>query len=269
MHDNGNREALPTEAPRPRLLELVSAAIETRHYSRRTEETYVQWIKRFIIFSGRRHPRELGAKEVTAFLSHLAVEGRVAASTQNQALAALLFLYRAVLDEPLPWLDDVIRAKSSARKPSVLTADEAQRLLSHMRGPKLLMASLLYGAGQPCREFSNMRTSAHTAYSIEYFHPKVLDDIESWPADILADYARIAELLMEYGPNLRLPHSRAFGGGLFELRPRGRSRIGRAFYCFLVGRRVVVLHAFIKKSQQTPERELKLARKRMKEVLHG
>lgn len=114
-----------------------------------------------------------------------------------------------------------------------------------------------------------MRTSAHTTYSIEYFHPKVLDDIESWPADILADYARIAELLMEYGPNLRLPHSRAFGGGLFELRPRGRSRIGRAFYCFLVARRVVVLHAFIKKSQQTPERELKLARKRMKEALHG
>ncbi|MCX7135362.1 MAG: integron integrase [Proteobacteria bacterium] len=157
MHDNGNREALPTEAPRPRLLELVSAAIETRHYSRRTEETYVQWIKRFIIFSGRRHPRELGAKEVTAFLSHLAVEGRVAASTQNQALAALLFLYRAVLDEPLPWLDDVIRAKRSARKPSVLTADEAQRLLSHMRGPKLLMASLLYGAGLRLRECLGLR----------------------------------------------------------------------------------------------------------------
>ena len=157
MHDNGNREALPTEAPRARLLELVSAAIETRHYSRRTEETYVQWIKRFIIFSSRRHPRELGAKEVTAFLSHLAVEGRVAASTQNQALAALLFLYRAVLDEPLPWLDDVIRAKRSARKPSVLTADEAQRLLSHMRGPKLLMASLLYGAGLRLRECLGLR----------------------------------------------------------------------------------------------------------------
>jgi phage-related protein len=86
---------------------------------------------------------------------------------------------------------------------------------------------------------------------------------------MLADYARIAELLMEFGPNLRLPHSRAFGGGLFELRPRDKSGIGRAFYCFLVGQRVVILHAFIKKSQQTPERELKLARKRMKEVLHG
>ena len=106
-------------------------------------------------------------------------------------------------------------------------------------------------------------------YSIEYFHPRVLAEIESWPPDILADYARIAELLMDYGPNLRLPHSRAFGGGLFELRPRGKSGTGRASYCFLVGQRAVVLHAFIKKSQQTPERELKLARKRMKEVLHG
>jgi phage-related protein len=79
----------------------------------------------------------------------------------------------------------------------------------------------------------------------------------------------MAELLMDYGPNLRLPHSRSLGGGLFELRPRGKSGIGRAFYCFLIGQRAVVLHAFIKKSQQTPERELRLARKRMKEVTHG
>jgi phage-related protein len=106
-------------------------------------------------------------------------------------------------------------------------------------------------------------------YAIEYFHPRVLAEIESWPADILADYARIAELLMEHGPHLRLPHSRAFGDGLFELRPRGKAGIGRAFYCFLSGRRALVLHAFVKKSQQTPDRELKLARKRMKGVLHG
>ncbi len=106
-------------------------------------------------------------------------------------------------------------------------------------------------------------------YSVEYFHPRVLAEIESWPADILADYARILELLVEHGPNLRLPHSRAFGEGLFELRPRGKAGIGRAFYCFLSDRRALVLHAFIKKSQQTPDRELKLARKRMKGVLHG
>ena len=106
-------------------------------------------------------------------------------------------------------------------------------------------------------------------FSIEYFHPKVLAEIESWPADILADYARITELLMEHGPNLRLPHSRTMGDALFELRPRGKSGIGSAFYCFVIGRRAVVLHAFVKKSQQTPDRELKLARKRLKEMLNG
>ena len=106
-------------------------------------------------------------------------------------------------------------------------------------------------------------------FEIEYFHKRVLAEIESWPVDVLADYARLAELLMEHGPNLRLPHSRAFGDGLFELRPRGKSGIGRAFYCFLDGRRVVVLHAFIKKTQQTPDKELKLARKRLKELQYG
>ena len=94
-------------------------------------------------------------------------------------------------------------------------------------------------------------------------------EIESWPVDVLADYARLVELLAEHGPSLRLPHSRAFGDGLFELRPRGRSGIGRALYCFMLARRVVVLHAFIKKTQETPDRELKLARKRLKELLGG
>lgn len=107
------------------------------------------------------------------------------------------------------------------------------------------------------------------AFEISYFHERVLSEIASWPVEILADYARLAELLTEHGPNLRLPHSRAFGDGLFELRPRGRAGIGRAFYCFLVGKRVIVLHAFIKKSPQTPDNELKLARKRLNEVQHG
>ena len=106
-------------------------------------------------------------------------------------------------------------------------------------------------------------------FEIEYFHERVRAEIETWPVDVLADYARLVELLMEYGPHLRLPHSRAFGGGLFELRPKGRAGIGRAFYCFQIGKRVVVLHAFIKKTPQTPDRELKLARKRLKEILDG
>ena len=107
------------------------------------------------------------------------------------------------------------------------------------------------------------------AFEIEYFHERVFAQIEAWPVDVLADYAHLLELLVEHGPSLRLPHSRAMGDGLFELRPRGRAGIGRAFYCFLIGRRVVVLHAFIKKTQQTPERELRLARKRLKELIDG
>ena len=107
------------------------------------------------------------------------------------------------------------------------------------------------------------------AYQIDYFHQRVLTEVESWPVDVLADYARLIELLAQHGPSLRLPHSKAFGDGLFELRPRGRSGIGRAFYCFLLGKRIVVIHAFIKKTQETPDKELKLARKRAKELQHG
>lgn len=107
------------------------------------------------------------------------------------------------------------------------------------------------------------------AFQIEYFHERVLAQIESWPVDVVADYARLVELLIDHGPDLRLPHSRAFGDGLFELRPKSKSGIGRAFYCFMLGKRITVLHAFIKKSQQTPDKELKLARKRLKELQHG
>ena len=106
-------------------------------------------------------------------------------------------------------------------------------------------------------------------YSIDYFHPKVKEEIESWPVGIVADYARLVDLLIEFGPSLRMPHSRAMGGGLFELRPRGREGIGRAFYCFVIGQKVIILHAFVKKTQETPEHELKIARKRMKEIQNG
>ena len=107
------------------------------------------------------------------------------------------------------------------------------------------------------------------AFEIEYFHDRVLAEIESWPVDVVADYAHLLELLAEHGPHLRLPHSRALGDGLFELRPRGGVGTGRAFYCFLIGKRVVIVHAFIKKTRQTPDKELKLARKRAKELLNA
>ncbi len=104
------------------------------------------------------------------------------------------------------------------------------------------------------------------AYRIEYFNSQVKKSIEKWPVGVLADFARIAELLLDFGPDLRMPHSRSLGRGLFELRPRGREGIGRAFYCYLKGRRIIVLHAFIKKTHATPTRDLKIARRRLKEI---
>lgn len=127
-------------------MERVRGAIRARHYSRRTEASYVHWIKRYIYFHDKRHPEEMGAPEVTAFLTALAVERNVAAATQNQALAALLFLYKQVLGHDLPWLDEMVRAKRPVRLPVVLTVDETRRLLSQMNGTLWIIASLLYGA---------------------------------------------------------------------------------------------------------------------------
>jgi integron integrase len=155
MEENRPPDTVVSAAPR--LLDVVRDAIRRRHYSLRTEQSYVHWIRRFIYFSGRRHPRELGAPEVTGFLNHLARERNVAASTQNQALSALLFLYREALQTPLPWLDQLERAQRPARLPTVLTAVEVRRLLAGMRGTRWLMASLLYGAGLRLRECLTLR----------------------------------------------------------------------------------------------------------------
>ena len=147
----------PRPPKAPRLLDQVRNAVRVRNYSYRTEEAYVHWIKRFIHFSAKRHPMELGAAEVTAFVSHLARDRNVAAATQNQALSALLFLYKEVLKRPLPWLDELERAKRPARLPTVLSPAEVRRLLAAMRGTKWLMASLLYGAGLRLTECLKLR----------------------------------------------------------------------------------------------------------------
>ncbi len=145
----------PAPVQRPRLLDQVRAAIQRLNYSRRTEEAYVHWIKRYIYFHGKRHPAELGEAEAAAFLSHLATERRVAAATQGQALAALLFLYKQVLGRDLGWLDGMTRAKRPVRLPTVLSVQEVQGLLSELSGTALLMAGLLYGAG--LRHFECLR----------------------------------------------------------------------------------------------------------------
>ena len=141
----------------PKLLDQVRDRIRVKHYSIRTESQYVQWIKRFILFHGKRHPQEMGAVEVEAFLTHLAVEGKVSASTQNQALSALLFLYKEVLLIDLPWLDNVVRAKQPQRLPSVLTRTEVRSVLARMNGIHGLMANLLYGTGMRLMECVRLR----------------------------------------------------------------------------------------------------------------
>lgn len=141
----------------PRLLDQVREVIRMRHYSIRTEEAYVHWIRRFILFHGKRHPRELGAPELTAFLSHLAVQGNVAAATQNQALHAILFLYRDVLRLNLPWLAEVQRAKKPQRLPVVFTREEVKILLAQLEGTTWLMATLTYGSGLRLLECLRLR----------------------------------------------------------------------------------------------------------------
>lgn len=141
----------------PKLLDRLRAAIRMRHYSTRTEEIYFDWARRFILFHGKRHPKDMGADEVQSFLSYLALERNVAASTQNQAKAALLFLYREVLHIELPWLDEVVAAKSSKHLPVVLTSTEIRHLLTAMSGTMGLLASLLYGSGLRLQEGLRLR----------------------------------------------------------------------------------------------------------------
>ncbi len=142
---------------RPRLLDQLRDRIRLKHYSIRTEEAYSEWVRRFVIFNGKRHPRDLGAAEVEAFLTHLAVHGRVAASTQNQAKSALLFLYKEVLGFELPWLEGIQSAKRPARLPVVLTRAEIRSLLAETSGTPRLILHLLYGSGLRIMEALRLR----------------------------------------------------------------------------------------------------------------
>jgi site-specific recombinase XerD len=141
----------------PKLLDQVRGKIRLKHYSIRTEQAYLDWIKRFILHFDKQHPKDLGAEEVERFLTYLAVEGKVAASTQNQAKSALLFLYREVLQIELPWLDNVEQAKALKRLPVVLTRHEVQAVLSRMQGTHWLIANILYGTGMRIMECLRLR----------------------------------------------------------------------------------------------------------------
>jgi len=146
-----------TSAQKPKLLDQMRDRIRLKHYSMRTESAYVDWARRYILFHGKRHPKDMGKKEVEQFLIWLAVERNVSASTQNQAKSALLFLYREVLEVNLPWLKDIVMAKTPKRLPVVLTQHEARHLLGELSGTMWLITSLLYGTGMRLLEGLRLR----------------------------------------------------------------------------------------------------------------
>ncbi|MBI4755943.1 MAG: phage integrase N-terminal SAM-like domain-containing protein [Betaproteobacteria bacterium] len=166
MTPPGYTPSSPSPAPsrEPKLLDQVAQRIRRKGYSLRTERSYVGWIKRFILFHGKRHPRDMGKAEVEAFLTSLAVERDVAAATQNQALSAILFLYKEVLETPLPWLDAVERAKKPARLPTVLGVAEVGAVLGQLQATPALMCRLLYGTGMRLMaSFSSRRATSASA----------------------------------------------------------------------------------------------------------
>jgi integron integrase len=149
--------SIQEDKPKPKLLDLVRQALRTRHYSKRTETTYLLWIKRYIFFHNKRHPAEMAEPEVNQFLTNLAVKEKVSASTQNQALSALLFLYRSVIERPLGDLGTVIRARKSKRLPVVFTRAEVKTVLDQMHGEQRLIAVLMYGTGMRLMECLRLR----------------------------------------------------------------------------------------------------------------
>ena len=155
--------------PSSQLLDSVRHAIRLRHYSCRTEKAYVDWIRRFILFQEKRHPRDMGGPEVAEFLSHLANRRHVAAATQAQALAALLFLYKHVLKVDLPWLENVVRARRPKRLPTVLRQEEAHRVIANLDGQHALVAGLLYGSGLRLLEALRLRVK-----DIDFYHRRIL-----------------------------------------------------------------------------------------------
>ena len=178
------------------LLDAVRRAIRVRHYSYRTEQSYLYWVRYFVRFNRRRHPREMGEAEVGAFLTWLAVERQVAAATQDQALNALVFLYRAVLEQPLGNLPQVVRAKVPRRLPSVLSIEEVGTLLSHLEGVHWLIAGLLYGSGLRLREALNLRIK-----DLDFAHRAIMvrdgkgakDRVVTLPDDLSCPLAQLIE----------------------------------------------------------------------------
>lgn len=194
---------------KPRLLDLVRDQIRLKHYSIRTERVYCEWIKRYVRFHNYRHPSEMGAAEVEAFLSDLAVRRDVSASTQNQALAALLFLYKQVLKHDLPWLGEVVRAKKPSRLPVVLSIQEVQQVLGHLEGEVGLVTRLLYGAGLRLMEALRLRVK-----DVDFSRNELLiRDGKGQKDRVTVLPVSVIEALRRHLARVRVLHQQALAGG--------------------------------------------------------
>jgi integrase len=183
---SGSAVALPSQR-KPKLIDRVREALRLRHRSPKTEKAYVAWIYRFIVFNDKRHPSEMAAAEIERFLSSLAVERGVSASTQNQALAAILFLYRDVLGIQLPWMDGIVRARRPDRLPIVLTRQEVGALLGELAGRERLMATLLYGSGLRLLECVRLRIK-----EIDFEKREILEGVQQqYEADLAQDFGGV------------------------------------------------------------------------------
>jgi integron integrase len=193
----------------PRLLDAVRAAIRLRHYSYRTEKAYVDWIRRFILYHERRHPRDMGGDEVRDFLSHLASERQVSPATQAQALAAVLFLYKRVMNVDLPWIDNVVRARRPKRLPTVLTKNEALRVIAHLQGVHQLIGGFLYGSGLRLLEALRLRVK-----DLDFYHRRVLvRDGKGSKDRVTVLPESISDALRTHLNNVRLRHEHAIASG--------------------------------------------------------
>jgi integron integrase len=199
----------PEPGRAPRLLDRVRAEIELRHYSRRTEEAYVGWIRRFILFHGKRHPEMMGEPEIVTFLSSLAAQRKVSSGTQSQALSAIIFLYRHVLRQEVGWLRDIARAKPPQRLPTVLTRVEVRDALGHLDGPIWIAGALLYGSGLRLLEALRLRVKDvdFGAHQITVRSGKGQKDrVTMLPAAVEAPLSRHLE-------GVRLQHQQDLGRG--------------------------------------------------------
>lgn len=194
---------------KPRLLDQMRERIRLKHYSIRTEHVYCEWAKRFIRFHQYRHPQDMGAGEVEAFLTELAVKRNVSASTQNQALAALLFLYKEVLALDLPWLADVVRAKKPQRLPVVLSIEEVHRILAGLDGELWLVCSLLYGTGMRLMEVLRLRVK-----DVDFArHEILIRDGKGMKDRVTMLPTRLAEPLRRHLAVVRATHNAELGQG--------------------------------------------------------